>query len=551
MKRRIFYNGKIYTMQVKGQEPWYLPESADEIQIEEAMLVEGERIVSTGSSRDILKLSDSNTTCTDLGGRCVIPAFNDSHCHILATGLNLTRLNLCGVRSCEEIIERGRKYISEMPLKEDEWIVGYGFDQNIFDDPVLPDKKTAEAISAEHPVFLDRICGHVGAVNQAALNIAGYDECTVVTGGVLDKDDQGHLNGILREAALDKMRRLISPPSDETLITGLKKIMAQANSYGITSVQTDDLECAGLDCVMASYKKLSEENEMTLRVYEEIQQPRVPQLQAFLKRGLRTGDGDEYFKIGNIKLLTDGSLGARTAYMAEDYADEAGNRGIAVYTQEALNEVVALAHSSGMQIAFHAIGDGAVEQAVTAVEQAQRSFPDKRMRHRIVHCQFVNADILNRMRAADICADIQPPFTASDYALAASRLGDDREKWGYMWRTMVAKQIPMGGGSDSPVESMNPLWGIYCAVTRKDRNGEPEGGWHPDEKLTVSQAVALYTRGSAYMEFAETEKGQLISGMLADFVVLSDNIFEIPENQLSEVRVMETYIGGNICYRGQ
>ncbi|MGN0204876.1 MAG: amidohydrolase [Coprococcus sp.] len=538
-------------MQVEGQEPWYLPESAGEIKIVEAMLVEEERIVQKGSDGDILKLSDPDTECIDLKGRCVIPAFNDSHCHILATGLNLVRLNLCGARSCEEIIERGRKYIREMPLKENDWIVGYGFDQNIFDDPVLPDKKTTEAISTEHPVFLDRICGHVGAVNQAALDIAGYDARTVVTGGVLDKDEQGDLNGILREAALDKMRRMIPLPSEETLISGLKKIMAQANSYGITSVQTDDLESTSLDCVIALYKKLIGKHEMTLRIYEEIQQPRVPQLKEFLRMGFRTGDGDEYFKIGNIKLLTDGSLGARTAYMAEEYADDAGNAGVAVYTQEALNEVVCLAHSSGMQIAFHAIGDGAVEQAVNAVEEAQKCFPDKKMRHRIVHCQFVNKNILDRMKAADIGADIQPPFTASDYSLVAARLGEDRGKWGYMWRTMAEKQIPMGGGSDSPVESMDPLWGIYCAVTRKDKNGEPEGGWHPDEKLTVSQAVALYTRGSAYAEFAEQEKGQLLPGMLADFVVLSENIFEIPEKQLSEVQIEETYFGGNLCYRRQ
>lgn len=548
MGKQIFYNGNIYTMHVEGREDSYLPETVNEIQTVQAMLVENGRITKTGSSGELLKCADEETECVNLEEHVVIPAFNDSHCHILATGLNAVRLDLRGVKSCGEIIERGKKYVEETPLSDTDWIVGYGFDHNIFEDPVLPDMGVAQAISRKYPVFLDRVCGHVGTVNQAALDIVGYDEQTVITGGILDKDKNGRLNGILREAALDKMRRVIPQPSKETLMIALRKIMEQSNRFGITSVQTDDLESAALDSVLELYDCLISKNALTLRIYEEIQQPRVPEIKSFLDRGLRTGDGNDYFKIGNIKLLVDGSLGARTAYMAADYADDAGNAGVAVYQQEALDEVVALAHSSGMQIAFHAIGDGAVCQAITAVERAQEQFMNTGLRHRIVHCQFVDADLLRRMKQAGICADIQPAFTASDYPLVASRLGAEREPWGYLWRTMAGMQIPLGGGSDSPVETMDPIWGIHCAVTREDGNGQPAGGWHPQEKLTVAQAVALYTRGSAYVQFAEKEKGQLVPGMLADFAVLSENIFEIPGSRIRDIRVEKTYIGGKMCY---
>ena len=548
MKKTLFYHGKIYTMQVTGRAADYLPETADEIKMVQSMLVEDGKILRIGCDETLLAEVDAQTEKIDLKGRTVIPGFNDSHCHILATGLNQVRLDLRGVKSVEEIIERGKEYIREMPLSEEDWIVGYGFDQNIFENPVLPDKKIAEAISTERPVFLDRVCGHVGAVNQAALDAAGFDEHTAILGGVLDKNPDGSLNGILREAALDKMRRVIPQPSGETLVFALRKIMEQANRFGVTSVQTDDLESAKLDTVLELYDEMIQKGQLTLRVYEEIQQPRVPDLNAFLERGLRTGDGNPYFRMGNIKLLTDRSLGARTAYMAADYADDPGNDGVAVYTQEAMDEVVELAHASGMQIAFHAIGDGAVNQAVTAVERAQQKHPEKKLRHRIVHCQFVDEDILKRMKEAGICADIQPSFTASDYPLVYSRLGSEREKWSYMWKTMAQMQIPLGGGSDAPVETIDPIWGIYCAVTRQDGDGKPFGGWHPEEKLTVAQAVALYTRGSAYVQFAEEEKGQLAPGMLADFIVLSEDIFEIAEEKLKDLHVEETYLGGKLCY---
>ena len=575
MALTAFLHGKIYTMQSKAADiaPFVLLKDVSDIVMAEAMLIDGDTITAVGSDAEILArireisagTGSETVTAVDLAGRCVLPAFNDSHCHLLATGLNQIRLDLRGVRSCEEIVERGRAYLASTSLSADDWIVGYGFDQNLFEDKRLPDRLTAEAISFDHPVFLDRVCGHVGAVNRAALQIAGFDENTVITGGVLARDENGKLNGILKEAALDRMRRLITEPSPAMLEAALLHAMQDANRFGLASVQTDDLESAALDSVIALYHKLESEGRLTLRIYEEIQQPRVPQLQEFLARRLRTGDGDDFFRIGNIKLLTDGSLGARTAYMRQPYADAPETAGVAVYTQDALNEVVALAHRNGMQVAFHAIGDGAIEQVINSVEyagkaeaKASASLSDEKIshseahaytaaashRHRIVHCQFIGEDLLARIKDAGLCADIQPPFTASDYPIVDARVGVERSDWSYVWRTMAEAGIPLGGGSDSPVETMNPIWGIDCAVNRTDLIHLPVKGWHASQCLTVPQAISLYTRGSAYTEFSEHRKGQIAEGMLADFIVLSEDIFEVETRRIRDIQVLETYVGG-------
>ena len=575
MALTAFLHGKIYTMQSKVADvaPFALLKDVSDIVMAEAMLIDGDTITAVGSDAEILArireisagTGSETVTAVDLAGRCVLPAFNDSHCHLLATGLNQIRLDLRGVRSCEEIVERGRAYLSSASLSADDWIVGYGFDQNLFEDKQLPDRLTAEAISSDHPVFLDRVCGHVGAVNRTALQIAGFDENTVITGGVLARDENGKLNGILKEAALDRMRRLITEPSPAMLEAALLHAMQDANRFGLASVQTDDLENASLDAVLAVYHTLETEGRLTLRIYEEIQQPRVPQLQEFLARRLRTGDGDDFFRIGNIKLLTDGSLGARTAYMRQPYADAPETAGVAVYTQDALNEVVALAHRNGMQVAFHAIGDGAIEQVVRSVEyagkaeaKASASLSDEKIshseahaytaaashRHRIVHCQFIGEDLLARIKDAGLCADIQPPFTASDYPIVDARVGVERSDWSYVWRTMAEAGIPLGGGSDSPVETMNPIWGIDCAVNRTDLTHLPVKGWHASQCLTVPQAISLYTRGSAYTEFSEHRKGQIAEGMLADFIVLSEDIFEVETRRIRDIQILETYVGG-------
>lgn len=514
----------------------------------QAIAVEDERIVAVGSNSDVLSLRKPDSVLVDLGGRSVVPGFNDSHCHIQHTGAAAGRLNLRGVRSLAEIVARGRAYASDARLEPGQWIVGDGFDHNLFDVPELPTRAVADAISTGHPVLLERICGHVGTVNTAGLRKMGFDESTRIDGGALDVGPDGALNGILRENALYRVTFSIpKAASPAALADALACAMREANRFGVTSVQSDDLEATRLDDLEAAIALLRTDGRMTARLYEEVQTQTLPELEAFLKLGRRTGDGDSWYRIGNIKLILDGSLGARTAWFRAPYPGT-DDRGLNVYDDGDLFQLVRTANEGGMQLAFHAIGDAAVEQCVCAVERAQQENP-RGLRHRVVHCQFADPALLQRIRRAGMGVDIQPAFTASDRQVAQATLDASRLAGAYAWRDMLAMGIPVGAGSDSPVETLNPLWGIFCAVTRTDADGLPAGGWLPRQRLTVGEALALYTRGGAYLSFSEREKGVLCAGMLADFAVLSEDIFKVAPERIAQIRVLETVVGGRSVYR--
>ena len=531
MANHIYYNGIIYPM--NGQ-------TASCIAVKDSL------IEAVGCFEDLKALADPDCRFTDLKGNCVVPGFNDSHCHVLLTGLNRERLDLTGARSPEEIIRRGKAFLQERDLPEGAWIIGEGFDQNLFDTPAFPDSRILNEISRVHPVMAERICGHVGAANSLGLSLVGFDESTEIPGGVLDKDEEGRLTGVLREAALDtfklRMPGIDLPSAKRAILTTIK----EANAAGLTSMQSDDTDGVPAELILQAYQELENEGQLTVRIFEEIHAPRLPELRSFLKLGLRTGDGSDFFRIGNIKLITDGSLGARTASLRQDYSDDPGNKGIAVYTQEELDEIVLEAHSAGMQVAAHAIGDGAVLQCIRAFSKAWDSDHND-LRNRIVHCQFTDKTLLEEMAGNHIAADIQPPFVPSDYPLTGSRMGE-RESGGYVWKSMLDKGIFAGGGSDSPVESFSPIWGIHCAVNRTDNDLCPPGGWHPEQKLTVEEAVRLYTLGSAYLSFEENKKVTLEAGKLADFVVLDQNLFEIKPEKIKDTRVLMTVVGGKAVY---
>lgn len=513
----------------------------------QAVAVRGGKIAAVGSDEEILALAGPGTKRYPLAGRCLIPAFNDSHCHFLQTGVVRRSLDLRGAKSVEEIVERGRRYVAETRPPEGAWVMGYGFDHNQFAAPRMPTRADADAISSRHPVLLDRVCGHVGTVNSAALAALGYDESTRFPGGELGTGPDGKLDGTLTETALDHCRARIPMPGVTETKRIIRDMSAHLNAMGIVSVQSDDLMSASLDTLMTAFAELEAENACTIRVWEEVEAPRLPQLEQFLARGLRSGDGGEHFKIGNIKLITDGSLGARTASLRAGYADDPANTGVPVYRDAELDEVVLRAHTAGMQVAFHVIGDAALAQCICAVERAQAQ-NSRELRHRIVHCQIGDAELYRRIARAEICADIQPPFVYTDAPLVAPLLGEARAAQSYAWKTLLELGVPLGGGSDSPVETFDPLWGIYCAVTRAEASGRYPGGWLPEQKLTAEQALRVYTQGGAYLSFEETSKGTIEPGKLADFTVLNKDILAVPPEQIPELQVEMTVIGGRVCY---
>ncbi|MDL2224920.1 amidohydrolase [Eubacteriales bacterium OttesenSCG-928-M02] len=530
----IYYNGKIYS-------PAYGEATA--------ISILGDRIHDIGTDDAILSTKTPDTLLINLRGASVLPGFVDSHCHLLSTGITDSYLDLRGATSPDEIIARGKAYLSTRHVPPGQWIVGFGFNQNTFVDPILPTKEIADAISTQHPILLNRVCNHVGTANSMALAQLGFDENTHISGGVLDVGTDGALNGILREAALTKARNSIPPPDKAEMVEILKTTMAHMNAAGITAVHTNDGNALQLPAFLDAFSQLEQDGSATLRVYEEVSCPDMPLLNAFLGAGWRN-HASPYLKIGNVKMLADGSLGARTAYMLEPYADDPTSKGVALYTDAELDELVLTAHKNGMQLAIHAIGDGALEQALNALEKAQTAHPEQNLRHRIVHCQIGSPSQYQRMAALGLCADIQPPFVPTDSPILEARVGTERAFTSYAWKTLMDLGIPLGGGSDSPIEPFDPLYGIYCAVSGKGRWKQLPGGWLPQEELYVYQSIHLYTAGPAYLSFQENHVGTLAPGMLADFVILNRHLPDVPlAEYILKAKVLATIVGGKEVYR--
>lgn len=527
-----FVNGRIHTMEGFTTE---------------AVAVSGEKIAALGSTRDILEKCDSNTEVFDLKGRCLLPGFNDSHMHLMLYGLLYDQFNLRGLKSIDEIVRAGREFIEKEDKKAGEWVGGFGFDQNLFPEKTFPLKEDIDKISDKHPIIVDRICGHVGTVNSYAIKVVGITKDTIIEGGVIDRDEQGNPTGVMREAALDWFKSRIPEITIAKAKYIIKKTAEEALTLGLTSLQTNDSDAVESDTILKAYRSLAEEGELPVRIFEEVRATRTDTLKRFLATGMQAGFDDDYFKIGNIKLFLDGSLGARTAAMRQGYSDDQGNKGILVHTQETVDELISMTHKAGMQVACHAIGDEAVEQCINAIEKAIKDEP-KELRHRIVHCQIADDSLFERMAKLGITADIQPAFVASDYTIVEDRVGTERGNKSYAWKTMLEHGIHLGGGSDCPVETCDPIWGIYCAVTRADEKGMPAGGWLPNEKLSVEEAVKLFTIGSAYLAFEENKKGTIKEGKLADMVVLSEDIFEVKPEEIKNIKVLMTMVGGKVQY---
>ena len=332
----------------------------------------------------------------------------------------------------------------------------------------------------------------------------------------------------------------------------LVAVCARANQVGITSVQSDDFHSVpGSDFrdVIQAYRELVQEERLTVRVYEQCALSGMEELRKFWDCGYRSGKGDSMYRLGPLKLFCDGSLGARTAWLAEPYSDDPGNRGIAIYPREEdLFALVEEAHKMGMAVAIHCIGDKAAEQAVKAIEKANDKYPGRNNRHGLVHAQILNPSLCKRMQKEGIHAYIQPIFIEYDLYMAEDRVGSERIKSSYNWRDMKDMGIILAFGSDSPVENFRPVYNIYSAVTRKDLDGRPADGWYPRQALTLDESIDAYTRWSAYASYEEEEKGRIAPGMFADLVVMEEDLYEIEPEAIKDVDVFMTVVDGKIRY---
>lgn len=505
------------------------------------------KIAAVGTEDEVRAASTGNETQFDAQGRTIVPGFNDSHQHLFNTGIALAAVRLQGVTSIAEVIERGRRYIEENHPQPGEVLHGMGWNQDYFtDEHRLLTRHDLDKISTEFPIIFDRACGHILTCNTKALEMAGVTTETVPNaGGAIDQEN-GELTGVVRENARAQVRCLMSERSLETKKRLLRTAMKHASETGVTSVQTCDVRLGDWESTLEAYRQVSEETP-TVRAYHQFSFMEPKGLQEFFDKGYHMGVGSDFNRIGPLKLFVDGSLGARTAYMREPYADDPSTRGIATLTPEEIDVLVGMAVKNNTGVAVHAIGDAAIENVLNAYDKVCENGQNP-LRLGIIHVQITDRPLLERFTKNDILALVQPIFLHYDTAIVEDRVGRDLAATSYAFKTLMDLGVHTSYGTDSPVEDMNPIDNIYCAVTRKNLRGEPAGGWHPEECVDIYSAIDAYTIESAYASFEENVKGRLMKGYFADLVVLSDNIFTVNPDDIRTVKVDATMVNGKFVY---
>ncbi len=524
-------------------------------QIASAMVVEHDKIIAVGKSHEFNLSGDYQKI--DLHGKTVLPGFNDSHLHLLGLGEINEMVDLSEVNSRNQLVKKIELYIEEKEVKAGEWIIGRGWNQNKFKEIHLPDRNLLDKICPANPVFLKRVCGHIGVANSLALEIAKISDKTPdPIGGKIDRDINGQATGILREKAMTYLESFLPEPGLKDYQRILKNGLDLLSKAGVTSIQTDDFgSLNSFKKIYSVYNSLREARELPLRINLQLRLEKLKEFKKFISEyPMATGYGDDFLEIGPCKILADGSMGARTAALFEPYSDQVQNCGLMLYDEIELREYVMLAYQQGFQLAIHGIGDKTISKIIEIyaelihLEAEQKGINIKtaaaNLRPRIIHCQITNNQLLKSLAKWGIAVDVQPIFLNSDLHIAEARLGRERLKGAYAWKTMLNQGIRLAGSSDAPVESYNPFAGIYAAVTRKDLQDFPSNGWLKDEKLSVEEAIKIFTYGSAYNSFKEKIKGSIEQGKLADFIIVDQNPIKVDPNKLKDIKVLATYVGG-------
>ena len=523
--------------------------------LQEAFIVENDRFTAVGTDHAMLAMHTDGDEVIPLGGRFVCPGFNDSHMHLLNYGNTMEQCDLTGTAtaSLAALQQAMRDFAAVRKPQGDDWLLGRGWNQDYFSPATdIPVRQDLDAITTAHPVCITRCCGHCLVVNSHALTLLGIDETTPVPeGGAIDRDAQGRLTGVFRDTAMVLVQSRLPKPTKDDLKRMLRNACAALNSVGVTSCQTDDF-CAFENItwqeVMDAFREVEQEGGLTVRVYEQSQFTDVPGLQAFLDTGLTTGCGSAMFKIGPLKLLGDGSLGARTAFLSEEYADAPGEKGIAIFTQEQFNDMISLANEHGMSAAIHVIGDGILDRVLNAYEYAFARHPRPDHRSGVVHVQLTRPDQLQRMKQLGLDAHVQTIFIDYDTHIVHQRAGEELASTSYAFRTMREMGIRVSNGTDCPVEKPDPMRGLQCAVTRQPLDGSLPP-YRPEEAMTVEEALQIYTAEGAHASFEEDFKGRIQPGMAADFVILDTNPFDVPVQEIHRIRTLQTFLGGQCVYK--
>jgi predicted amidohydrolase YtcJ len=507
----------------------------------EAVAVIDSRIVAVGSNAEIDSWRGPQTKVINAGGKLVLPGFNDAHVHFLQGGAQLDQVNLTDAASPAEFAKRIAAQVKKRP--KGEWVLGGRWDETKWAKPELPTKEFVDPVTGETPIFVERYDGHEALANSAAMKLAGVDAKTPdIPGGVITRDGSGNPTGIFKDAAQELIYKVIPPMSREQRLRAARRGLEHAASLGVTSVQHMNPEFADV----AAYSELAEKGELTTRMYAV---PMETQWQEQAKVGIRHAWGSSFLRLGAVKGYADGSLGSRTAYMFEPFDDDPGNRGLLsdeMHPPNAMRDRLMQADAAGLQLRVHAIGDRAISMILDIFSDIEREHGYHDQRFAIEHAQHMAQKDFERLAQLHVIASMQPYHAIDDGRWAEKRLGHQRLRYSYAWRSFLDHGVTLAFGTDWPVAPLNPMLGIYAAVTRATLDGRNPDGWVPEEKITVPQAVEAYTMGSAYAEFQEHEKGSITPGKLADMVVLSDDIFHIKPEAIRNVKVETTIVGGKV-----
>ena len=527
---KLWYGGTIYTLE-------------NEESTVEAIFTEGDRIVLTGEKMQLEEIfSGRISEWVDLNGGTMFPGFVDSHIHLIGHGESIIRLDLSKMKSKEEVLAAVKDY--SMHSHKGEWIIGEGWNENLWVRTEMIHRKELDEISVENPIMLKRICRHAMLVNTMALELAGISEETICPpGGVIEKDRETGLTGLLKDTAQDIIHAAIPVVSEEYLQKAMSAAIKDLYQLGITGVHTEDLNYyGGFHRTYKTFKKVIEEEGLSFRthllVHNGVVDDMVHEDASFLS-------GNKWIEFGAMKIFADGALGGRTALLSHPYNDAPETNGVAMYNQEDLNSLVAKARSYNLPVAVHAIGDLAFEYVLNAIEAHPLAGIG---RDRLIHAQILRQDLIARAKKLQVILDIQPVFLASDFPWVIDRIGSSKMDYCYAWKTLINEGLHCAGGSDAPIELPNPLFGIHAAVTRMDRNDPKEIIYGKEHALSVYDAVCLFTKGSAYAACHEQDRGMIKKGYLADFTVLERNIFSVPLSEMPEVPVQMTVIGGEIVF---
>ena len=539
MLDKLFINGEIYSMKKEGEKF-------------QSLGVKDGKITFLGTDEEAKNVSSKELI--DLKGKMMIPGMADAHLHLYAYCQNLTFVDLSKVHNINEMINLMKEKVKN--VKKGDWVKGVNFDQSKWKENRFPTLEEMDSISKDNPVIIKRCCLHAVVANSKALKMAGIGKnYQAGSGGIVELDKDGMPNGILREQSTKVFDDILPDPLKDIEVQ--KKIMQDVlndmSSKGITTIHTYAAKIWQYNEDINIYKNFEKEGKLPLRVTVCIDELFEPEI--LTKEKLN----NPYRKVqlGAYKIFSDGSMGSRSAALKKPYSDDPQNSGFMLFTQEELNNKILTGYEHGLQPAIHAIGDRALDMTLAAIEYTLKTTKEKgmtdeeqknRLPFRIIHVQMIDDDLLKRMKKLPLVLDIQPIFLCTDLHWIEDRIGKERLKGSFALKTMEKAGLIQTGGSDCPVETYEPLKGIYAAVTRQDMEGYPTEGFLPEERLSVYEALCMYTKNVPYATGQESVLGTLEIGKFADLTVLEKNLFKIDKKEIKDIKVEQTYVAGNCVF---